>query len=183
VTRYAVFLRAVNVGGHNKVPMATLREIAAGLGYADAVTHLQSGNLVVDAPVRKPADVESAVSKALQEELGLTIDVMARTGKQLATVIAENPFAAEAKDDPTKVHVSFLAAAPPAAARNACDPEEFAPERFSFGDCCLYLWFPNGAGRSKLATAPWAKRLGVPGTARNWRTVTTMRDLVERPAG
>jgi uncharacterized protein (DUF1697 family) len=183
VTRYAVFLRAVNVAGHNKVSMATLREIATSLGYTDVATYVQSGNLVAAAPAKAASDVEAAVSKALKGELGLTIDVMARSRNQLAAVIDANPFTAKAKDDPTKVHVSFLAGKPTAAARKACDPKEFDPERFEFGDRCVYLWYPDGAGRSKLAGAPWAKRLGMPGTARNWRTVVTMLDMLDQPAG
>lgn len=183
MTKYAVFLRAVNVGGHNKVPMATLRDLASELGYSDVATYVQSGNLVVDAPTRRAADVEAAIGKALHDELKLTIDVMARTRAELAAVIKANPYAKQVKDDAKKVHVSFLAGAPTAAARNACDPEEFDPERFEFGDRCIYLWFPNGAGRSKLAAAPWTRRLGMAGTARNWRTVTTMLDLLDKSAG
>lgn len=180
MTRYAVFLRAINVGGRNKVPMAALRDMVEALGYSDVATYLQSGNLIVDAPKRTASAVEAAISKALQDELGLTIDVMARTRKDLGAVIDANPFASQAKKDPKKVHVSFLAGRPSAAARKACDPDEFEPERFEFGDRCLYLLFPDGAGRSKLGAAPWGKRLGMPGTARNWRTVTTMLEMLDQ---
>lgn len=182
MTRFAVFLRAVNVGGHNKVPMPRLREIASDLGYTDVATHVQSGNLVVSAATAKPADVEAAIRRALHRELDVDVDVMARSRKDLAAVISGNPFA-DIADDPKKLHVSFLAKQPTAAARKACDPDEFLPERFEFGDRCLYLWYPDGQGRSTMAAAPWAKRLGgVPGTARNWRTVTTMLDLLDTKA-
>jgi uncharacterized protein (DUF1697 family) len=179
--RFAVFLRAVNVGGHNKVPMPRLREIATDLGYTDVATYVQSGNLVVDADTTKPADVEAAVRKALRRELDIDVDVMVRSRKELAAVIAANPFA-DIADDAKKLHVSFLATAPSAAARKSLDGDEFLPERFEIGDRCVYLWYPDGQGRSKMAAAPWAKRLGVPGTARNWRTVTTMLDLLDTTA-
>ena len=39
-------LRGVNVGGHNKLPMARLRSIAADAGFSDVRTYIQSGNLV-----------------------------------------------------------------------------------------------------------------------------------------
>jgi uncharacterized protein (DUF1697 family) len=177
VTRYAVFLRAVNVGGHNKVPMPRLRELATELGYEDVATYVQSGNLVLTA-TGSAAKVERAIRDALHDDLGVDVDVMVRNRKQLAAVIAANPFEQRA-DDPKLLHVSFLAAQPAAAARAACDPEEFSPELFGFGDRCLYLWYPNGQGRSKMAAAPWNKRLGVRGTARNWRTVTTMLEMLD----
>jgi uncharacterized protein (DUF1697 family) len=178
MSRYAVFLRAVNVGGHNKVPMARLREIATDLGYTDVATYVQSGNLVVGAGATKAAKVETAIGDALRRELKVDVDVMARNRKELAAVIKANPFD-DIADDPKRLHVSLLAAQPSAAARKACDPEEFVPERFAFGNRCLYLWYPDGQGRSKMATAPWAKRLGVAGTARNWRTITTMLDMLD----
>jgi uncharacterized protein (DUF1697 family) len=181
MTRCVVLLRAVNVGGRNKLPMADLRQIATDLGYTDVATYVQSGNLVLTATPGKPAEIEQAISSAVHRALGLTIDVIVRTRTQLAAVVDANPFP-DHTDDPTKLHVSFLTGQPPAAARKACDPDEFDPERFEFGDRCVYLWHPDGVGRSKMATAPWAKRLGVKGTGRNWRTVITLLEMLDASA-
>jgi uncharacterized protein (DUF1697 family) len=178
VTRYAVLLRAVNVGGHNQVPMARLREIVAELGYSEAVTYVQSGNLVVTAKAAKPAAVEQAVRSALREELDVDVDVIVRTRAELAAVVAANPFASVADDD-AKLLVSFLTAAPDAAKAKSLDRDEFLPERFELGERCVYFWLPNGAGRSKLAAAPWDRRLGVRGTGRNWRTVKKLIELLD----
>jgi uncharacterized protein (DUF1697 family) len=181
MTRYAVLLRAVNVGGHNKVPMARLREIAADLGYTEVATYVQSGNLVVSADTDKPAQVEAAVADALRRELDVDVDVIVRGRKELAAAIAANPFSDIATDD-KRLLVSFLTAAPPADKVTALDVDQFAPERFAVGDRCLYLWHPDGVGRSKMAAAPWDRRLGVRGTGRNWRTVTTLLDMLDAPA-
>lgn len=182
MTQLAVFLRAVNVGGNNMVPMDTLRDLASGLGYTDVATYLQSGNLVCDVAATKPAEVEQAIHAAIHAELRLSIDVMARTREELLGVIDGNPFETIA-DDPKKLHVSFLTRQPAAAAVAACDPDEFSPERYVFGDRCIYLWLPRGAGHSKLAKTSWAQRLAVPGTARNWRTLTIMANLLGPAAG
>jgi uncharacterized protein (DUF1697 family) len=173
----AVLLRGVNVGGHNKVPMARLRELAEGLGYTDVATYLQSGNLVVSADAQ-PAKVEAAIADGLRTELDVNVAVMVRTSKELAAVIAANPFGDDT--DPKRLLVSFLAAKPAAKTVRALDPNEFDPERFEFGDRCMYQWLPDGVGRSKLAAAPWDRRLGVKGTGRNWRTVLALRDLLDR---
>jgi uncharacterized protein (DUF1697 family) len=177
VPQFAVLLRAVNVGGRNKVPMPRLRELADGLGYTDVSTYLQSGNLVVTADTRKAGDVEAAVAGAIHDDLGVDVAVLARSRKELAAVVADNPFADKASD-PKRLLVNFLTAQPKAAALKALDRDEFDPERFEFGDRCIYQWFPNGVGRSKMATAPWDRRLGVQGTGRNWRTVTAMLELL-----
>jgi uncharacterized protein (DUF1697 family) len=178
MTRYAVLLRAVNVGGNNKVPMARLRELAVDLGYTDVATYVQSGNLIVTANTTKPAEVERAVAAAILDDLGVDVAVIARTRKELAAVIAANPFE-EIADDPKRLLVNFLTGQPSTEALEALDRAEFLPERYEFGDRCVYQWFPDGVGRSKLAAAPWDRRLGVRGTGRNWRTVLTLVDMLD----
>jgi uncharacterized protein (DUF1697 family) len=158
--------------------MATLRQIATDLGYTDVATYVQSGNLVITADTSKAADIEKAITAALRRELDLDVDVIVRNRKELAAVVDANPFP-DRTADPKKLHVSFLMAQPTAAACRACEPDEFDPERFEFGDRCVYLWHPDGLGRSKMATVPWNKRLGVKGTGRNWRTVTTLLDMLD----
>lgn len=177
-----MLLRGVNVGGNNKVPMATLRELAVGLGYTEVATYVQSGNLVVTAKTRKPAEVEKAVADALRSELGVDVAVMVRSRDELATVIAANPMP-DAVEEPSRYVVSFLAGAPDPAKADALDRDEFDPERFELGDRCVYFWHPEGVGKSVMAKAPWDKRLGVRGTGRNWRTVVTLLEMLDAPPG
>jgi uncharacterized protein (DUF1697 family) len=177
MSKYAVFLRAVNVGGHNKVPMPKLREALTDAGYTDVETYVQSGNVVIDAGRTSAAKVESQVREVLRKEFDVDTDVMVRTHAGLAAVVKKNPFA-DKVDDTKAVHVNFLAKAAPAAAKKAFAPDAFDPERFEFGDHCIYFYYPNGQGRSKMAAAPWGKKVGVAGTSRNWRTVLAMLDLL-----
>ena len=178
MTRYAVLLRGVNVGGNNKVPMARLRELAADLGYREITTYVQSGNLVVTAEAKQAAALEKSVADIIREELGVDIAVMVRSRKELATALDANPFA-EIADDPARMVISFLASQPAADKRNALDRNEFAPELFEFGDRCLYLWYPAGMGRSKMSAAPWDRRLGVRGTGRNVRTIAKLVEMLD----
>jgi uncharacterized protein (DUF1697 family) len=98
--------------------------------------------------------------------------VIVRTGKELAGVIAANPFR-EHESEPAKLHVAFLSAQPSRAAVEALDAARFAPDEFRLGDRALYLWFPGGAGRSKL-TMPALARMEVEVTMRNWNTVLAL---------
>jgi uncharacterized protein (DUF1697 family) len=177
VTKYAVLLRAINVGGRNQVPMPWLREALTDAGYGDVATYVQSGNVVLST-----SDAAAAVTKkvngVIKDEHGLDIDVVVRSKAQLAAVVKNNPFPEHA-DDQKALHVTFLEAKPTAAKVKALDPSEFAPELFAIRGSELYLWFPLGYGRSKMATAPWAKRLGVKGTDRNWRTVLTLLEMLD----
>src|SRR5690242_1683701 len=126
---YAAFLRAINLGSHNKLAMPKLREIVESLPAEDVSTHVQSGNVVFRSRLRSAAKVEAALQKALQEEAGLDVRVMVRTPAQLKAILDSCPFA-ERCDDPTRLHVTFLEAKPAKAKVDAIDPEGFLPDRF-----------------------------------------------------
>lgn len=171
--RLAVLLRAVNVGGFT-LKMADFKAVLAGAGFADPETLLASGNAVVASDAAAEA-VERQVEAALKARLGAAVDVFVRDRAELEAVIAGNPFEDFAAEQPSRMMAVFLKAEPPAELaalrRYAVFGEEIAA-----GPRCLYITYPDGAGRSKLAGA---KMLTSVGTSRNWNTV---RKLAERLA-
>lgn len=176
-TRYAVWLHAVNLGSHNKVPMAWLRDAATDAGFEGVATYLQSGNLVVSSAATADV-VRNQVTALIRDGRDLDVDVTVRSRTQLARVIDRNPMR-DRVGEPSKLHVSFLTGKPDAQGVASIDVEKYAPDEFVVSGTEIYLWFPNGAGRSKLATLPWRKKVGVGGTARNWRTVLAMLELLD----
>ncbi len=172
MTVWIALLRGVNVGGHRKVPMADLRRVVAALPATDVRTYVQSGNVVFGSPRRREADVVAAVEGALAAEFGFPIDVIARSAADLAAVLTANPLLADDRD-PARLHVTFLPRPPKA---GAVDPglQRVGADEYVLVGRDLYLYTPDGIGRSKLVTVLSDRRLGVAGTARNWRTVTTL---------
>lgn len=173
VTRYVALLRGINVGGNNRIAMADLRALLAGLGYTDVATLLQSGNAVFTASETSPAAVARAVEAAITKELGLTVRVVTRTGAEIDRVLAHSPLA-DVATDPSKHLVTFLSEAPDKAKVAAMDPADFAPELFVVKDREIYMWFPDGIRDAKLGRIAWDKRFGVVATGRNWNTVTKL---------
>jgi uncharacterized protein (DUF1697 family) len=173
---YAAFLRAINLGSRNKLAMPRLREIVEALPATDVTTHVQSGNVVFRSSLRSAAKVEAALEKALQQEAGLDVRVMVRTPAQLKRLLDSCPFA-DRCDDPTRLHVTFLEEKPHKARVEAIDPAGFLPDEFAVEGQDVFLFCPDGYGRSKLSNAYFEKKLGVAGTTRNWRTVTTLAEL------
>jgi uncharacterized protein (DUF1697 family) len=176
--RMVALLRGVNVGGNNMVAMATLRELLQRLGYGDVRTHLQSGNAVFSAPGTPPAGAAGEIEERLARDLGLNVRVIVRTGEELARVIESNPLP-EAVGEPSRLLVNFLSAAPDGKLVGELDPADFEPDVFGVGEREVYVWCPEGVRATKLSYAFWEKRLGVAATARNWNTVTRLRELVE----
>ncbi len=168
-------LRAVNVGGRNKVSMAELRALCAELGWRDVSTYIQSGNVVFRADATEPA---ATLRAAIAERFGVQTPVVVRTHDDLRQAAATVP--PGLTDDPKKLHVLFLDGAPDPAVAGALDPDRYAPDRFVVVGDRVYLHFPNGAGQAKL-NMKWLERaLGVAGTARN---VRTLHKLIELTAG
>jgi uncharacterized protein (DUF1697 family) len=173
VPTFVALLRAINLGKRNRVAMADLRSLLAEQGYANVTTHLQSGNVVLEAPERRPGAVERSIEEALRQRLGLDIDVMVRTGEDLAKVTRSNPFLARGAD-PSTLHVSFLKSPPPATA--ALAEADLAPDELVLMGKELYLRYPEGLGRSKMG-AFLERTRPVRGTVRKWSVVTKLAEL------
>lgn len=172
--QHVVLLRAINVGGTGKLPMADLRRMLEALGCTDVRTYIQSGNVVVRAPARLAKRLSSALPDAIEAERGFRPPVLTRTEAELRAVLANNPFVEVT--EPKQLHVAFLGEAP--AKDRALDPARSPGDRFALRGRELYLHLPNGVGRTKLDNGYLERTLGTTTTVRNWRTVTTLVEML-----
>jgi uncharacterized protein (DUF1697 family) len=164
-------LRGVNLAGANRVSMADLRGVFEGLGLADVRTVLQSGNVVFEASDRGAAALETAAEQALAGRLGLRTEVFVRTAHEWAAMIADNPFADAARQDPAHLVAMVLKAAPPATAPAALAGAIVGRERVKIVGRAAFIVYPDGIGDSRFTGARLDRALGVRGTGRNWNTV------------
>ena len=171
MSKYVAFLRAINVGGHNLVAMADLRELFEELGFAEAKTLLQSGNVVFESRKRDSAALEQLLEKETASRLKVAAEYLVRSAEELAAIVEANPFPEEAKSDPAHLHVMFLKSAPAAKNVEALRAAIVGRETIENDGKQLYMVYPDGAGRSKLTAALIDRKLGIRGTARNWNTV------------
>lgn len=180
-TRYIVLLRGINVGGHNKVPMAELRSALTEAGFADVATYIQSGNIVVTADNGVgEAGIVTSVEKLMTDAFGLDIPVVARDAEEWAAVVADNPFP-DRVDEPKLLHVYFCDSAPSVEDLKKMDDPRFDQDELQTVGRHVYVFYANGAARSKLTTNELEKRLGVTATGRNWSTVNKLHNMVDRP--
>lgn len=175
--RQIALLRGINVGGHNEIGMAQLRELLSELGFAGVRTHLRSGNVVLSSD-SSPEDSARAIESALADRFGASAPVLVRSRDDLARVVAGNPLH-HLVTDPAKFLVIFLSDVPDPDALRAVPPADFAPDVFAAGPREIYLWCPNGLRDTKLSHAFWEKRLGRTATGRNWNTVTKLLEIAD----
>ena len=174
MTAYVGLLRGVNVGGRNKLPMVMLRSTATGCGFSEVQTYIQSGNVVFTSRLGA-AKVIAKLHDAILTECGIDTRVVLRTAADLAAIVKKNPFLAQGVDEKL-LHVSFLydESAP---TLDAVDAAVYAPDEIALAGTHAYVYVPNGLGRSKLANESMLRKLGLMGTTRNWRTVTTLAEM------
>jgi uncharacterized protein (DUF1697 family) len=172
---YVALLRGINLGAKKRVSMPDLRALFTRLGADDVTTYVQSGNVVFKS-AEGSAKLIGAIERRIRRDLGLTVTVLLRTKPQLAKVVTGNPFAKRVQD-PTKLHVTFLAEKPDRSRVRRLDPKHGQPDEFRVVGLEVYLHCPNGYGKSKLTNAYFEKELGVAATTRNWKSVTKLAEL------
>ena len=175
--QYLALLRGVNVGGKNKLPMKDLAAMFLAAGCRDARTFIQSGNVLFNAPAKVAKQISRAVPEEIEKRFGHRPPFVIRTADQLALVAANNPFL-QAGADADKAHVMFLADTPDAARVKGLDPLRSAPDAFAVSGADIYLYLPNGIADTKLTNAYFDSRLATVSTGRNWRTVTTLLQMM-----
>jgi len=160
---YIALLRAVNVGGTGKLPMAELKAMGEQAGFANVRTFIASGNLLFES-AQTEKQVTAALASRLAAYAGKPVGVLVRTGAELAAVLAANPFASE---PPNRVMAIFLDGALPADALDHVTGRK--DERLALGRREIYVHYASGMADSRLTMAAAAA-----GTARNMNTVAKL---------
>lgn len=183
-------LRGVNVGGHNQIKMEALRALCESLGLRDAQTYVQSGNVVFRTTKVRTTEVRTEernltalarrMEDAIEQSFGFRPAVIVRTTTQLRDAVAKNPFARRRGIDPGKLLVTFLVDEPSAESRGKVLKIKADPEELFVDGREVYIYFPNGMGRTKLSWPTIANMLGTSGTGRNWTSVTKLLEMAEK---
>lgn len=172
-------LRGVNVGGHHKIKMDALRTLYKSLKLEDPRTYVQSGNVIFKTKEKNSAQLAKKIETAIEKAFGWRPEVVLRTADELRSAIAVNPFADRPDVEPGKLLITFLASDPSPEAQTMLASFKKHPEELHLTGRELYIYFPDGAGKSKLPWAQIGKLLKTTGTARNWNSVTKMLEIAE----
>ena len=165
------------MSGHNRVPMAELRTKLAEAGYADPVTILQSGNIIVTAEIsaeqpEQPgtAAVAVAVQQLLADEFDVHVPCAARTAAEIEAILERNPLGRIA-DNGSRYLVNFLSEEPSPDAVRALVEADHSPEVVHVEGTEAYVWAPEGIKALRLSYSHFERHLDVTATARNWNTL------------
>jgi uncharacterized protein (DUF1697 family) len=173
-------LRGVNVGPHNRIKMEALREVFALLKLEQVQTYVQSGNVIFRTKEKDAVVLAKKIQNAIERTFGFRPEVILRTPEELRKAIVANPFVGRPDVESGKLLITFLAADPGDGGHTALASLKGYPEELHLKGRELYIYFPNGAGRSKLPWSKVEKLFKTQGTARNWNSATKMLEMAEK---
>lgn len=177
MTKYAVLLRGINVGGNRRVKMADLKSALASVGITDPTTLLQSGNVVLESNADSSA-LTDIVETTIATGFGFHCDVILRSSDEFKAVHSGHPFTPMQLDDPRMAHVMFFKSQPHSEGFDELRAGYDGPEEMALIGRELFIYYPDGSGRSNFTGKSIERALGVPGTARNWNTVLRLLDAL-----
>ena len=177
MTVQIALLRAINVGGI-KVSMTDLRALFIDLGFEDVRTLLNTGNVVFRSKSKTGATLEKVLETEFAKRTGRPTEFFLRTAEEWKSIIARNPMTDEARRDPGHLLVVLLKSSPTNQEVDALRAAIVGPEIVQADGKQAYIYYPAGVGLSKLTAKLIEKKLGAPGTGRNWNTVLKLGAVV-----
>ena len=175
MTIYISLIRGINVGG-KKFLMTDLKYLYTSMGFEGVKSYIKSGNIIFKSAKGNIKEFEEDIENEIQKSHNQQVAVLIRTLDEFKKIIHSNPFFEE---DIGKLYVTFLKEKPDQTPKDMIDQKKEAFERFQIIGKEIYLYLPNGYGRTKINNNFLEKQFNLKATTRNWRTVTRLYELAK----
>lgn len=168
---YIALLRGINVGGHNKVPMADLRTLLAKSDFENVKTYIQTGNIIFQYPETDVIDIETKIQKLILDHFGFKVAVLVRTRDQIQAIFDCCPFP---EDQKINSYFAMLSYKPDHALVIEAKEKTYDNEVYDIIEDALYFYCANGYGKAKFSLNYFERKLKVDATARNYKTMVKL---------
>ncbi len=176
---YISILRGINVSGQRIIKMEALRALYAELGFENVQSLIQSGNVIFKHGGAKRAVLEHQIATGIQREFGFEVPVMVMEIEALKNIVENNPFSKDNQKNINYLHVTFLSAEPEKGKFDKMMEATYQDDEIRLIDGTIYLYCPNGYGKTRLNNGFLESKLGVTATTRNWKTTNQLLTLAE----
>ena len=168
------------MSGHNSMKMADLSLMYKQLGFNENKTYIQSGNVIFKTDHNNSAaSISLRIEEAIFEKFGHNVPVIIRSTSELRGLLSVNPYIKSDQFDPSKMAVIFLTGKVTETQMDKMRSISYPPDEFMIADREIFIYCPNGFGKTKLYTNFFENKMAVTGTARNWKTITTILAMAE----
>ena len=180
MTTYISILRGINVSGQRSIKMDALRKTYETLGFRNVTTYVQSGNVIFSVEDIEINILEQKISRQIEKEFGFDVPIIVLTVNKLKQVIDTNPFLLDKNKEHSFLHVTFLSSKPVHYDPKVIEEKKQNGEELFFTDNAVYLYCPNGYGRTKLTNNLLEAKLKVGATTRNWKTTNELLKIASQ---
>jgi len=172
---YFAFLRGINVSGQKMIKMEDLAKTLTELHFSNIRTYIQSGNIIFQHDKTELLLLAEKIAGKISEHFGFEVPVVIRTFAELDDLSKKNPFLLMGNKDVSKLHVTLLAEEPDPEKVIKIGKEPYLPDEFLVSGKEVYLFCPNGYGRTKLTNTFFENKLKTTATTRNWKTIQALQ--------
>ncbi len=181
MSTFISLLRGINVGNQKSIRMPELKALYEAMGFSNVITYVQSGNVVFDCGNPDAEEIGADIEKEIEKRFGFDVPVIMREAHDLQRIIDSNPFVQTRNEDLSKLHVTFLSRLPPAELTCGLKIPPGIDDECVLSGKEIYLFCPNGYGRTKLSNGFFERKLKVLATTRNWKTVIALYEIIRSP--
>ncbi|MGB3949140.1 MAG: DUF1697 domain-containing protein [Bacteroidia bacterium] len=170
-------LRGINVSGQKKILMSDLKLLYEELDFKKVQTFIQSGNVIFESKSSKL--LADKIEQKIKQKYAFDVPVIIRTMDEMEKIIKNNPFIKTKGIETDKLHITYLSK--PTTAENIKKTKQytFEPDAFEIIEEQVYIYCPNGYGRTKLTNTFFEKKLNVSATTRNWKTSNELLTIMK----
>jgi uncharacterized protein (DUF1697 family) len=176
---WILLLQGINVSGQKRMAIPELQSMLADFGFNNTRTYIQSGNAVFSSPESNRSDLNRRIGAGIVDRFGYETPVFLRSVEDFARIIRDNPFFAGRQEDSGFLHVSFLTNPLTDHERAGLTPPPSKTDEFQPGIEEIFLFCPQGYGRTKLNNSFFERKLKMRVTTRNWNTVLTLHHIAQ----
>ena len=177
---YISLLRGINVSGQKTIKMDALKKIYEELNFRNVQTYIQSGNVIFQDSDSDCIDLEQKISNRIKGYFGFNIPVIVLNIERLKALIKNNPYIAEGSKEISHLYVTILTSHSEGPDIQGISQNNSSEDEFTLTDEAVYLYCPNGYGKTKLTNTFFEKKLKVSATTRNWKTTLELLNIAEK---
>lgn len=170
---YISLLRGINVSGSKKIKMEELKSLYEQLKFKEVQTYIQSGNVIFQSNKSESVIIKT-IYEGLKKEWDYEVTIILKTPEALQKIIANNPFIKDRNEDVKKLHLTFLDDLPDKKLITALKDLDFKNDEFIIKKKEIYVFCPDGYGRTKLNNNFFERKMKIGATTRNWNSVNKL---------
>jgi uncharacterized protein (DUF1697 family) len=180
MTTYVSILRGINVSGQKLIKMEALRKTYESLGFSNVKTYIQSGNVIFKGDDFNLKELAQKISQQIEKDYRFEVPVVVLSVEKLKHIISGNPFLRDSNKDQSFMHVTFLSSKPDNYDNKTIEEKKQDREEIAYWDNVIYLYCPNGYGKTKLNNNFLEAKLKVNATTRNWKTTNELYRIAQQ---